>query len=278
MRFGNWCDAIPPPCVSRQETPPPDGRCRRFLHSAQNAVTWLTLPRTPSLQLCRWCAQSAFSNLAIRRWALVPRRFRWPVFSVGPRGRTNPGPWLPPLPPFSTPQAHQACLDRGSVKTGPQVAGRGGHTLRRRRCRLSSYARLWPTYSGTATSYQPLETLLSQFICSSRSLMSDGQRAQRDGMETIKLDSKWNLSKKPAFARGYRADSHRDTITEALICPRPQPYTVDAHTNIIRGAGVISKPCHSRPSCSNPKASCKKQAPSHCHIYTVGVGQQPMLS
>lgn len=194
------------------------------------------------------------------------------------RGRTNPGPWLPPLPPFSTPHAHQACLDRGSVKTGPQVAGRGGHTLRRRRCRLSSYARLWPTYSGTATSYQPLETLLSQFICSSRSLMSDGQRAQRDGMETIKLDSKRNLSKKPAFARGYRADSHRDTITEAPICPRPQPYTVDAHTIIIRGAGVISQPCHSRPSCSNPKASCKKQAPSHCHIYTVGVGQQPMLS
>lgn len=35
------------------------------------------------------------------------------------RGRTNPGPWLPPLPPFSTPHEHQACLDRGSVKTGP---------------------------------------------------------------------------------------------------------------------------------------------------------------
>lgn len=97
MRFGNWCDAIPPPCVSRQETPPPDGRCRRFLHSAQNAVTWPTLPRTPSLQLCRWCAQSAFSNLAIRRWAPVPRRFRWPVFSVGP-SRANQS-WTLAAPP-----------------------------------------------------------------------------------------------------------------------------------------------------------------------------------
>lgn len=67
-------------------------------------------------------------------------------------------------------------------------------------------------------------------------------------METVKLDSKRNLSKKPVFACECRADSHRDTITEAPICPHPQPYTVGAYTNMICGAGVISQPCQ------NPKA------------------------
>lgn len=59
-----------------------------------------TPPRTPSLQLCRWCAQSAFSNLAIRRWAPVPRRFRRPVFSVGPsRANHPPAVFHPPRTP-----------------------------------------------------------------------------------------------------------------------------------------------------------------------------------
>lgn len=173
------------------------GAERRHLANAVQNTIASTLPMVCSVRSLKLGYQTLGSSPSTLSSAGVLRR------SIAGEPILDPG--CPPPAVFYPPRTPS--LSRSGLgKDWSQVAGRGGHTLRRRRCRLSSYARLWPTYSGTATSYQPLDTLLLHFICSWRSLMSDGQRAQRDDMETIKLDSKRNLSKKPVFARECRAD------------------------------------------------------------------------